>query len=108
MRLPVRLILRLTLLLALLTAAPALADDTDITPPGAPAAPDETHPTYSSDGRWIGSLLIATGGLFLAAVLIGRFIRTESPQTVPPASSHEEDPAADRVGHAESPEARHL
>lgn len=108
MRSPDRFILRLILLLAVLTAAPALADDIDITPPGAPAAPDETHPIYSSDARWMGSVLIATGGLFLAAVLIGRFVRSESPQIVPPATSHEEDPAADRIGHAESPESHHL
>jgi hypothetical protein len=90
----------LILFLVLLGAAPALAEDSDTTPPGAPAAEDETHPIYSSDARWVATALIAIGGMFFAAVVIGRFVRTESLEVVPATMSHEEDPAADRVGHA--------
>jgi hypothetical protein len=40
--------------------------------------------------------MVAIAGLFLAAAVIGPIVRTESPQAVPVAMSHEEDPAADR------------
>lgn len=97
---------RIFLLLAIMGAAApgAFADDTDTppTPEGrGPAAVDETHPIYSTDAHWVATVLIAIGGLFLAAMVVGPIVRAESPEVVPVAMSHEEDPAADRVGHAE-------
>lgn len=80
----------------------SFADDTDVAPEGrGPAAVDETHPIYSTDAHWVGPLLIAIGGLFLAAMIVGPIVRAEAPEVVPVAISHEEDPAADRVGHVE-------
>jgi len=66
-----------------------------------PAAINETHPLYSTDARWVGSVLVAIGGLFLAAMVVGPIVRAESPEVVPAAMSHEEDPAADRLGHGD-------
>jgi hypothetical protein len=60
------------------------------------AAPDETHPIYSADANWTGAAVATVAGLFLAALVIGPIVRAEAPQAVPPAISHEEDPAADR------------
>ncbi len=91
---------RTILLVVLLTIArPALAEEmpADSTPDSrSTAAPDETHPIYSSNANWVGAVVAAVGGLFLAALVIGPIVRAESPQAVPPAMSHEEDPAADR------------
>ena len=76
-------------------------NDTVSVPEGrGPAAVDETHPLYSTDARWVGSVLVAIGGLFLAARVVGPIVRAEAPDVVPVAMSHEEDPAADRLGHA--------
>ena len=92
------------LLVMLSAAAPsAFSDDTDITPATegrGPAAVDETHPLYSTDAHWVEDVLIAIGGLFLAAMVVGPIVRAEAPEVVPVAMSHEEDPAADRLGHA--------
>jgi hypothetical protein len=60
------------------------------------AAPDETHPIYSTDANWTGAVVATIAGLFLAALVIGPIVRAEAPQAVPSAMSHEEDPAADR------------
>jgi hypothetical protein len=92
---------RIILMLACLAASPALADD--VAPPDskAPLETDETHPIYSTDAHWVITLSIAIGGLFLAALIVGQVVKTEAPDVVPVAMSHEEDPAADRLGHAE-------
>ena len=58
--------------------------------------PDETHPFYSTSYRWVSSVLIGAGGLLLAAIVTGPMVKAEAPDAVPPAMSHEEDPAADR------------
>jgi hypothetical protein len=60
-------------------------------------ASDDTHPIYSADAKWVGNLVVAAAGLFLAAMVIGPIVRAEAPDAVPVAMSHEEDPAADRV-----------
>ncbi len=91
-------------MLAILSAvsASAFADDMDVAPEGrGPAAVDDTHPVYSTDAHWVGTLLVVVGGLFLAAMIVGPIVRAEAPEVVPVAMSHEEDPAADRVGHVE-------
>lgn len=95
---------RRMILLLLLSASgtAAFGDDTVVSTEGrGPAAVEETHPLYSTDARWVGSVLVAIGGLFLAAMVIGPIVRAEAPEVVPAAMSHEEDPAADRLGHAE-------
>ena len=93
--------LRLLVLVVLLlgSARPAIADEmpADNGPDiRTTAAPDETHPIYSNDANWTGAVLATIAGLFLAALVIGPIVRAEAPQAVPPAMSHEEDPAADR------------
>ncbi len=57
---------------------------------------EETHPIFSASSHWVMNLLIASGGLCLAAAVIGPIVRAEAPDAVPAAMSHEEDPAADR------------
>jgi hypothetical protein len=66
-------------------------DITDARPAG-----DEAGPVYSSNDHWVGPVVIAMLGLFLAAAVAGPIVRAELPDTVPQAMSHEEDPAADR------------
>jgi len=90
---------RTILLLLLLTLArPAIAEEmpADNSLDSRTTAPDETHPIYSSDANWVGAVVATVGGLFLAALVIGPIVRAEAPAAVPPAMSHEEDPAADR------------
>jgi hypothetical protein len=94
------------MLLLAISAATVHADDTDVTPPGAPAAVDETHPIYSSDARWVAGVLVAIGGLFLAALVVGRVVRAEAMETAPSAISHEEEDGADRAEHSTPPESR--
>ena len=60
------------------------------------SAADETHPVYSADERWAGPALIGVGVLFAAAAGVGGFVWLRMRDVVPPAASHEEDPAADR------------
>jgi hypothetical protein len=99
-----RRISRTILILLVLTGSTtcAVADDTDIAPDTkTPVAVDETHPVYSTDARWTASLLIGIGALFLAAYVVGQVVRAESADVVPVAMSHEEDPAADRLGHTD-------
>jgi hypothetical protein len=59
-------------------------------------ASDDTHPLYTTDANWVGNLVVAAAGLFLAALVIGPIVRAEAPDAVPVAMSHEENPAADR------------
>ncbi len=107
-------LLGVTLLPCCLAATPSALDDELDAPADnrSPATVDETHPLYSNDARWVTTLLVAVGGFFLAALVIGPIVRAEAPQVVPPAMSHEEDPAADQVGHsdpqASSPHGRAL
>jgi hypothetical protein len=87
-------------LLVMLMASPAvraeeLAPD-NLGEPRVALDPDETHPIFSINSHWVESLSIACAGLFLAAAVIGPIVRAEAPEAVPPAMSHEEDPAVDR------------
>jgi hypothetical protein len=96
-----QLIQRAVLLLVLLGfACPVLAEelppDTQGDTRSLPSS-DDTHPLYSTDAKWIGAMVVAAAGLFLAAMVIGPIVRAEAPDAVPIAMSHEEDPAADRV-----------
>jgi hypothetical protein len=87
------------LLIMICFAAPALAEETPADNPIEPRVTqgtDDTHPIYSNDSHWAGNVIVVIAGLFLAAVVIGPIVRAEAPQAVPPAMSHEEDPAADR------------
>jgi hypothetical protein len=93
-----RHVARLAVLAGLLvTTSAAMAEDTppDNSTGDAPAFND-THPVYSDDTHWTSELIVAIAGLLLAAAVVGPIVRAESPQAVPSAISHEEDPAADR------------
>ncbi len=57
---------------------------------------DLNGPILSSNDRWAGPAVIIMAGLFVAAAVVGMIVRAEMPDMVPPAMSHEEDPAADR------------
>jgi hypothetical protein len=76
-----------------IAAASLQADDTDVTPPGAPAAVDETHPIYSADSHWVAGMLACAGGLFLAALVVGRLVRTEKLRDGEAEHDRESDPA---------------
>jgi hypothetical protein len=52
------------------------------------------HPVLSSNPNWAGALLIAVGGLFLAAIAVGLVVRFNAPREVPPMHSHDEPPGA--------------
>jgi hypothetical protein len=52
------------------------------------------HPQLSYDSHWAGPMLIIIAGMFLAAAVIGPIVRSEAPQEVPPAHSHDEPPGA--------------
>jgi len=87
------------LLVMLALTRPAHAEETSPDNPGdlrPQMDPDETHPMYASSSDWVASFLIGSAGLFLAAMVIGPIVRAEAPDAVPPAMSHEEDPAVDR------------
>jgi hypothetical protein len=80
-------------ILLLIATGTVHADDSEVTTPGGPAAVDETHPIYSADARWVGGMLAAVGGLFLAALVIGRLVRDENPESESLMIEHEEQPA---------------
>jgi hypothetical protein len=42
--------------------------------------------------RWTGVVLIAIALMFLAAAIIGPVVRSEQPEEIPPAHSHDEPP----------------
>ena len=101
MRRPAGVIRRTVLLLVLLgltcpVFAEELPPDTQGDTRSLPSS-DDTHPLYSADANWVGAMVVAAAGLFLAAMVIGPIVRAEAPDAVPVAMSHEEDPAADRV-----------
>jgi hypothetical protein len=53
------------------------------------------HPHISEDGGWAGALVIAILlGFFLPAAVIGPIVRSDTPEEVPPAHSHDEPPGA--------------
>ncbi len=91
------------LLILLIFARPVLAEELNSdsgadssTDTHAAQASDETHPIYAADSHWVASLVIGIAGLFVAAMVIGPIVRSETPEAVPEAVSHEEDPAVDR------------
>ena len=66
---------------------PAPAESSESVPNALP------HPHISEDGNWAGALAIAILlGLFLPAAVIGPIIRSDTPEEVPPAHSHDEPP----------------
>ncbi len=81
----------IAIVLSLALASAAQAEDVG---DGAPL--DATQPHYSSDVTWVRPTLIGIGSLFAAALVIGGFVRLKRRDVVPTATSHEEDPSADR------------
>jgi hypothetical protein len=57
---------------------------------------DDTHPVLSADAGWVHPLVLAMGGLFAAALVVGPIVLAKNPRIVADATSHEEDPSADR------------
>ncbi|MCU1274980.1 MAG: hypothetical protein JWO48_2411 [Bryobacterales bacterium] len=66
-------------------------------------------PVVSEDGSWAGAMvIIILLGFFVPAAIIGPIVRTEAPEEVPPAHSHDEPPGASHHHgssgtHAEDP-----
>jgi hypothetical protein len=81
-----RFAVALWLILLLSTAPLARADE--------PA--DDTHPVLSADAGWVHPMVLTIGGLFAAALVVGPIILARNPRIVADATSHEEDPSADR------------
>ena len=52
-------------------------------------ADDYPHPVVSSDGRWIGIVILIIAGLILAAAVIGPIVRANAPEDLPQ-HSHDE------------------
>jgi hypothetical protein len=85
----------LALALVLLFSATTFAQTSPDT-----AAPETTqlrdsnaHPILPSAAIWAGGAVIVILGLFLATLVIGPVVRTELPEEVPIAFSHEENPS---------------
>ena len=95
---------------ALSFAGGALAQEHGATPHTQPAAAHGGHreaqghaeaageapaPVVSEDGSWAGAMIIIILlGFFVPAAIIGFIVRTEAPEEVPPAHSHDEPPGA--------------
>jgi hypothetical protein len=52
------------------------------------------HPTIPLETVWVGVMLMIISGMFLAAMVIGPYVRSEAPEEVPVAHSHDEPPGA--------------
>jgi hypothetical protein len=50
------------------------------------------HPMMPGNTTWVGAMVIIVLGKFLAAAVIGPYVRTEMPEEVPRAHAHEEPP----------------
>lgn len=88
------LILMLVLFISATTfAQPAPETAAPETPAEARLRDTDPHPILSSAAVWAGGAVIIILGLFLAAVVIGPVVRTELPEDVPVAFSHEENPS---------------
>jgi hypothetical protein len=66
------------------------AAEVELTEPS--STPELVHPAVPDDVQWAHRIVIAIGVLFAAALLAGVFIRTEAPEEMPPAHSHDEPP----------------
>jgi len=58
----------------------------------ASAEPPEAipHPTISADASWARSMAMGILAFFVGATVIGIMVRSESPQVIPEATSHDE------------------
>jgi hypothetical protein len=52
------------------------------------------HPVVPGEAAWPGYLLLGVAWMFFAAAFLGPFVRTHTPEEVPPAHSHDEPPGA--------------
>jgi hypothetical protein len=56
------------------------------------SAPSYSHPMMPNSTTWVGAMVIIVAGMFLAAAVIGPYVRWEMPEEVPVAHSHDEPP----------------
>ena len=84
----IRLLSVLTIL-TLAATAPASNVPTAVQPqPSAHADEPPQQPQLSTDASWAGTLVVAIGALFAAAVVIGLFVRVNMAQSAP--AAHED------------------
>jgi hypothetical protein len=78
----------LLLVIILFSSAPVFAQPIPSVGDISDSAPIDTHPLFSTDATWAGSMVIAIAGLFVAAMVIGPMIDTAREDDLPASPDH--------------------